>query len=250
MTGGGEAAAAGPRRATTGTLAPARGGSSPTRRGRIPAWPIDRRHWAAALGWSCPKAAMWPVSSSSGRAGVRPRRSRRLLLGERDRQSRRRSGRPGRAVCRHCDSSGRGRRTAESDSPRGPRPHPSSDPGSGGVGGRAAHPTPRGAAFRCQMPSGHEQESATITDSRTTFPPASAGPRTSLNLGRRGSHQRRQPARRLGARRQSAVSDRRFALENIERPQLARGPNGTLLAVLRVAGGEIRARRPCLEILL
>ena len=114
--------------------------------------------------------------------------------------------------------------------------------------GRAAHPTPRGAAFRCLMPSRHEQESATVTDSRITFPPASAGPRTSLNLGRRGSHQRRKPARRLGARRQSAVSDRRFALENIERPQLARGPNGTLLAVLRVAGGEIRARRPCLEI--
>ena len=44
--------------------------------------------------------------------------------------------------------------------------------------------------------------------------------------------------------------DRRFALKHVERPQLARGPNRALLAVLRVAGREIRARSPSLEVLL
>lgn len=44
--------------------------------------------------------------------------------------------------------------------------------------------------------------------------------------------------------------DRRFALEHVKRPQLARGPNRAFLAVLRVTGGEIRARGPGPEVLL
>ncbi len=100
--------------------------------------------------------------------------------------------------------------------------------------GRTTHRTPPGAAFRCQMPSRHERESATITDSLTTSSPASGGLGASLNGAPRGTRQRPKQAAELAngltgtpgrpslaAMRStlcSGLCDRLFALENVERP--------------------------------
>jgi hypothetical protein len=62
-------------------------------------------------------------------------------------------------------------------------------------------PIRRAAAFRCQMPSHHERESATTVASRTAFQPVSDGLRTSLNASRRGRRPGRRTARRVGLAR-------------------------------------------------